>query len=84
MEQLNEQKRDDLKALLEDHQKVVDALFNLDKSQFVVTLTVSDQKNNDFTEVELHKSVAKKALAEHKNWVNTELKKLGVEIKSSV
>ena len=84
MEKLNEKKRDDLKALLEDHQKVVDALFNLDKSQFVVTLSVSDEKNDDFTEVELHKSVAKKALTEHKNWVDSELKKLGVEIKPAV
>jgi hypothetical protein len=76
----NEQKRDDLRSLLESHQKVCDALFNIEKTHFVIAISVTDEKNDDITEVELHHSVAKPALEAHKEWIDAELKKLGVEI----
>jgi uncharacterized membrane protein len=78
--QLTKSKRDDLRSLLEDHQKVTDALFNHAKAAFVTTILVLDEKNDDSTEVAVHASVAKKALIAHRDWVNEELKKFGVEI----
>jgi hypothetical protein len=80
--ELTQKKRDDLKSLLEDHQKVTDALFNHAKSAFVTSIVVNDEKNSDFTEVEIHASTAKIALLAHKEWVDKELKKLGVEIEA--
>ena len=78
---LTEQKRDDLKALLEDHTKVTDALFNLPKSVFVVSISVTDEENDDFTEVTVTKAIAKKALLEHLAWVNGKLEKFGITVK---
>lgn len=78
--ELIHQKRDDLKSLLEQHQKVTDALFNHAKSAFVTILTMNDEKNNDFTEVELHASTAKAALQTHKDWVEAQLNKLGISV----
>lgn len=78
--QLTQSKRDDLRSLLESHQRVTDALFNHGKPAFVTTILVLDEKNDDSTEVEVHASVARKALIAHLEWVNEELKKFGVEI----
>ena len=80
MNKLSEEKRDDLKALLEDHQKVTDALFNIEKSSFVPLLTVIDEKANDSTEVILTVAGAKIALRAHQEWVEMKLKKFGIEI----
>ena len=76
--ELTHQKRDDLRSLLEQHQKVSDALFNHSKSAFVTTITVNDEKNSDFTEVEIHASTAKTALQAHKEWIEKELGKLDI------
>lgn len=78
--ELTQQKRDDLRDLLEQHQRVTDALFNHSKSAFVTTITVNDEKNSDFTEVEIHASTAKTALMAHKDWVEKELGKLGIAV----
>ena len=79
--ELTEAKRDDLKSLLEDHQKVTDALFNLPKRHFVVAITLNDEEYEDFTEVILPQSIARQTLKEAKAWVDNELKKLGVDIR---
>lgn len=78
--QLTHQKRDDLKSLLDEHTKVTDALFNHAKTSFVTRITVTDEKNDDFTEVDIHHSTAKTALQAHKDWVEGELKKMGIEV----
>ncbi len=80
MTQLNEKKRDDLKALLEDHQNLTDAIFNLGKSTFYQAIIVAEEDGGEFTQVDIRHGIAKKVLTEQKKWIDTELKKLGVEI----
>jgi hypothetical protein len=77
---INTKKRDDVKALLSDHQAVTDALVNLSKSGFVTQITVSKDDDSDFTSVDLTHFIAKRALTEQKNWIEAELKKLGIEL----
>ncbi len=80
MQMLTEKQRDDVKALLEDHQKVTDALFNIGKASWFATMLVANEDDNDSADVGLNHVVAKRALTEQKIWVEAQLKKLGIEI----
>lgn len=81
MTTLTTKKRDDAKALLEDHQKVSDALDQVDKVTWVSVMCLANEKDNDSVEVSFHHTIARKALKEQKDWTAKELAKLGLEIK---
>lgn len=74
-------KRDDAKALLEDHQKVCDALDQVSKASWASVMCLATEKDNDSVEVNFHHTIARKALLEQKEWTEKELAKLGIEIK---
>jgi hypothetical protein len=76
---LTEKKRDDAKALLEDHQAVTDAIFNLKKAAWFANMSVANNED-DFIDVRFNHKIAMKALAEQKAWVEAELAKLEIEI----
>ena len=80
MTKLTEKKRDDAKSLLEDHQKVTDALFNLGKSGFNCMAFVNNEDDNDSTEVDLTHAIAKRALTDQKKWIEEQLAKLEIEL----
>lgn len=80
MTKLTAKKRDDAKDLLEDHQKVTDALAQVSKASWGSCLCLANDKDNDSVEVNFNYSIAKRALLEQKEWVEKELKKLGIEI----
>lgn len=77
---LTTKNRDDAKSLLEDHQKVCDAIQQVGKPSYLACMSVLNEKDNDSTEVAFNYNIAKRALAEQKEWVEKELAKLGIEI----
>lgn len=81
MTKLSTKKRDDVRALLEDHQAVTDALMNVSKPSYFANMVVMNEKDNDSTDVRFNYNIAKRALTEQKAWTENELKKLGIEIK---
>lgn len=80
MTKLTEKKRDDAKALLEEHQQVTDALNNLGKSGFSCSMSVGNDDDNDFTDVPLRYDIAKQCLTAQKKWVEGALAKLEIEV----
>lgn len=80
MTKLSLKKRDDAKVLLEDHQKVCDALTHVSKATWVSSIFVTHQDGNDDVSVDLHHELAKSALTEQKQWIEAELAKLGIEV----
>lgn len=80
MTKLTEKKRDDAKALLEEHQLVSDALLNVGKSGFAIDMFVNKEDDGDSTEVPMQYVIAKRALIEQKAWIEKELAKLDIEI----
>lgn len=78
MAKLNLKKRDSAQDLLEDHQKVTDALSVIGDASYERTIFLSDDHEvRDFV-VKPH--IAKRALTEQKDWIEGELKKLGIEL----
>jgi len=78
---LTEKQRDDLKSLLEDHQKITDALSMVKRSTFTRVLTIANPESSDeFYEVDLNYNFAKSALIAQRDWTEAELKKLGVAV----
>jgi len=80
MTKLTSKKRDDLKSLLEEHRLVTDALVNLGKSGFTADVSVNNESGGDFTTVPLRFNIAKVALTEQKAFIESELKKLDIEL----
>jgi len=77
---VKEKLRDEVIALLEDHQKVNDALLYVGRIKWTAILTLLDADNNDSVECTLHHTTAKAALLRHKEWVEAELAKRGIKI----
>ncbi len=77
---LTEKQRDDLKSLLEDHQQVTDALDQVKKLSWTRVLTIANSESNEFHEVSLNYNFAKAVLIQQKQWIEAELKKLGVSV----
>jgi hypothetical protein len=77
---LSEKKRDDLKSLLEDHQKIVDGLKCVRRATWTSNLEVVHDNGQDSVMVPLRYELAEQVLNKQKQWVEKELAKLGVEI----
>lgn len=73
-------KRDEAKALLEDHQKVCDALKQVDKATWVTSIFLTHADGTEDLSVECRHTVAKAALVEQKGWIEAELENLGDQV----
>ena len=80
MTKLTVKNRDDVKALLEEHQQVTDALLNLGKKNFSSSLSVNNDDDSDYTTVELRYDIAKQCLTAQKKWLEEALAKLEIEL----
>lgn len=72
--------RDDLKSLLLEHQLVTDALAHVSQASWASNLTVSNEGSGDYVEVPMRHTIAKEALSAQRAWLESELKKLGIDI----
>jgi hypothetical protein len=77
---LTEKKRDELKSLLEDHEKAIDALRFVRRSTWSPVLEVVHDDGQDSVTVPLNYLIAERVLREQKQWIEKELGKLGIEI----
>ena len=82
MIKLTEKKRDDAKSLLEDHQKLCDALLVVGKPGWerLLFLNGPENRGEDNVEIALNYDLTKRTLTEQKKWTEKELAKLGIEL----
>lgn len=80
MTKLSIKKRDDAKALLEEHQSVCDALEHVSKTTWIASIFLTHLDGKDDVSVELTHGLAKSVLLEQKQWIEAELAKLEIEI----
>lgn len=74
--------REDVKSLLEDHQKVTDALERGGRPTWNSVILVMNTDDNEAFEVDLGWQLARAALIAQRDWIEGELIKHGIELKS--